>query len=282
MSANFPDWLSISAADLGRGSGVTVRMVEDAAALAMVMADDIMAVIRAARGAGRAPTLILPVGPVDQFPVLAERVNQDRMSLRDVLIINMDEYLSDGDEWLPIEHPLSFRGLMRRRFYELLDPDLAPPPELRVFPDPQDVDAVRCLIDRRGGVDACFGGVGINGHIAFNEPPEPGESISAAAFAALPTRVLSLARETRTINAHTVGGSLEVIPRRCVTVGMREILAARRLRFYCNRPWQSAVIRRVLHGPIGPECPATFLRTHADATVTITRQVAEPPAIGLR
>jgi hypothetical protein len=62
---------------------------------------------------------------------------------------------------------------------------------------------------------------------------------------------------------------------------MREILAARRLRFYCNRPWQSAVVRRVLHGPITPECPASFLRQHPDASLTIADYVAAPPNIQL-
>ena len=101
-------------------------------------------------------------------------------------------------------------------------------------------------------------------------------------FAALPTRVLSLSRETRTINSVTVGGGIEVVPRRCVTVGMKEILASRKLRFYCNRPWQSAVVRRVLHGPITPACPASLLRLHRDAVLTVADYVAQPPEIRLR
>src|SRR5205823_13154096 len=123
------------------------------------------------------------------------------------VFINMDEYLTDDDQWLPADHPLSFRGFMDRHFYDLLDPALAPPPEQRVFPDPADPAAIGRLIAARGGVDACFGGVGINGHVAFNEPPEPGETCSLEDFAARPTRVLSLARETRTIHAAPVRGA---------------------------------------------------------------------------
>lgn len=277
-----PDYLGISAAELGRGQSVRVRVVTDAAELAQVMAREMLETIETALADGRAPTLIVPVGPVDQFPILADLINSRGLSLVETVLINMDEYLTDDDEWLPMDHPLSFRGFMERAFYSRLDSRLAPPPEHRVFPDPRDPAQVEWLIARRGGVDACFGGIGINGHIAFNEPPEPGEPLGPEEFADLPTRVLSLARETRTINAHTVGGSLEVVPARCVTVGMREILASRRLRFYCNRPWQSAVIRRVLHGPIGPACPASYLRRHSDAAVVLTRQVADPPQIALR
>src|SRR5207247_1111490 len=117
-----------------------------------------------------------------------------------------------------------------RSFYSLLEPALAPPVEHRVFPDPYKPSAIQDLIDSRGGVDACFGGIGINGHIAFNEPPEQGQQVSIEEFAALPTRVLSLSRETRTINSVTVGGEISIIPQRAITIGMKEILASRRLR----------------------------------------------------
>ena len=79
----------------------------------------------------------------------------------------MDEYLTDEDVWIDIEHPLSFRGFMNRLFYDRVNPELAPRHANRVFPDPFDRDAIRQLIDMRGGVDVCFGGIGINGHIAI-------------------------------------------------------------------------------------------------------------------
>lgn len=282
MSAGLPDYLQRDADDLHRGHNVSLTIVADPAALARRMAEDILHVIRTSASTGRGATLIIPVGPVDQFPILAELINREGLPLRDTVLINMDEYLTDDDAWLPLEHPLSFRAFMQRGFYDLLDRRLAPPPHNRVFPDPADLDAIPRLIAERGGVDACFGGIGINGHIAFNEPPEPGESVDVDAFAALPTRVLSLSRETRTINANTVGGSLEVIPRRCATVGMREILDAREIRLYCNRPWQSAVIRRILFGPITPDSPASCIRRHSRAFLTITRQVAGRPHLALR
>jgi glucosamine-6-phosphate deaminase len=238
--------------------------------------------IRRGGDSGRGATLIIPVGPVDQFPILARMLNEQEVSCRNTVFINMDEYLTDNDQFIPEEHPLSFRGYVDRLFYSRLDPALAPPPENRVFPDPRNPGAIQQLIDARGGVDACYGGIGINGHIAFNEPPEPGEDISVAAFAALPTRVLPLTRETRTINSVTVGGEIALIPKRAITVGMKEILAARRLRFYCNRTWQSAVARRALHGPLIPACPASYFRTHPDAVLTVADYVASPPDIKLR
>ena len=282
MSVEVPDYLSVPADRLGEGVPVKVRVVGDMEDVARDIARVMLEEAALARGEGRAATFIVPVGPVDQFPVLAERINAERADWRDVMMINMDEYLTDDDRWVDLDHPLGFRGFMNRKFYDLLDPALAPRPENRGFPDPRDPDAIGRVIEARGGVDACFGGIGINGHVAFNEPPEPGEQMSAEQFAALPTRVLSLSRETRTINSVTVGGEISIVPRRAITVGMKEILASRRCRFYCNRPWQRAVVRRVLHGPITAACPASLLRTHPDAEIAVADYVAEPPDIQLR
>ena len=277
-----PDYLKVAAADLGKGTPVKVRVLGDLASIGRDVAEVMRQEILNARAAGRGATLIVPVGPVEQFPLLARMINDERINCRDVVLINMDEYLTDDDRLIPTDHPLSFRGFMDRLFYHRLDRDLAPRPENRVFPDPRNPEAVPRLIASRGGVDACYGGIGINGHFAFNEPPEPGVTMSVEEFAALPTRVLSLTRETRTINSVTVGGEIAVIPRRAVTVGMKECLGARRLRLYCNRPWQSAVARRALHGPITAACPASLMRLHPDAVLSVADYVAQPPNIMLR
>lgn len=277
-----PSYLNISATELGSGQLVKFRVLGDMASIARDFAESILAEILQAQRAGRDATLIVPVGPVDQFPILARLINEKKVSCRDVVFINMDEYVGVDGRWISGEHPLSFRAYMNRAFYELLDPSLAPLPENRVFPNPQNPQSIQGLIDARGGVDACFGGIGINGHVAFNEPPEIEGMVSVEEFAALPTRTLELSRETKTINSVTVGGEISVVPRYAVTVGMREILGSRRLRFYCNRPWQSAVVRRVLHGPLTPQCPASFLRRHPDASITVADYVAAPPVIQLR
>jgi glucosamine-6-phosphate deaminase len=277
-----PEYLAVSADELGRNSSVRVRVKGDVASIAQDLAESMLAEIVQGEKSGCGATLIIPVGPVDQFPILAGMLNDRKISCRNTVFINMDEYLTDDDQWIPLDHPLSFRGYMERAFYSLLSPELAPPAANRVFPDPANPAAIPNLIASRGGVDACFGGIGINGHLAFNEPPEPGQAMAVEDFATLPTRVLDLSRETRTINSVTVGGEISVIPKRAITVGMKEILASKRLRFYCNRPWQSAVIRRALHGPITAGCPASLLRTHQDAVVTIADYVAAPPNIRLR
>jgi glucosamine-6-phosphate deaminase len=196
----------------------------------------------------------------------------------------MDEYLTpDGTSWISASDPLSFRRHMDECFYTLLDPSLAPPENQRLFPDPRDIGAIPNAVQRCGGVDVCFGGIGITGHVAFNDPPEPGESITLEAFRERPTRVVRLSRETLVINAVNASrGNLDRIPKLAVTVGMKEILESRRVRIYMNREWQCAIVRKILHGPVTAEVPASFLQHHRDVHFTIAEHVTLLPEPELR
>ncbi|MGG5808588.1 hypothetical protein [Falsiroseomonas sp. CW058] len=272
--------LHLPAGALGEGVGVPLTVVPDAAALTHAFADVILAEYRAAKAAGRDRVLfIVPVGPVGQYDLLAEAVNAGQ-ALSDLTLLGMDEYLAPDGGWIAEDHPLSFRGHLRRHLTSRVDPARAP---RVVFPHPARLGEPAEVIAEHGGVDVCFGGVGIAGHVAFNEPPEPGERTDAAEFADRPTRVLRLSRETRTINAVTAtGGAIDLVPERAVTIGMREILGARRIRLFMNRPWQRGIIRLMLHGPVTPAVPASLLRRHPDFAVTATEDVVQSPLPVLR
>ena len=279
------DPLSIPPDALGQGSPCSLHVLDDMQALTRCFADMLFDEYRDAKAGGRDKVaFIVPVGPVGQFELFAARVNAERLSIRDLVVINMDEYLSpDGRDFIPTTDPLSFRGHMERNLWSRLDPELAPPEEQRHFPSPRRPDDTTRMIARLGGIDVAFGGVGITGHLAFNDPPEPGEPLDADAFASLPTRVVRLSRETLTINSVTAArGNIDRIPKLAVTVGMKEILEARKIRVFMNRPWQCAVVRKLLHGPVTAACPASLLQRHPDVRVTITREVAELPEPTLR
>lgn len=277
--------LGVAAGRMAGGALVPFSVVPDNETLIARFADDLMSEYKAAKAAGRDKVVfILPVGPVGQFDVWAERCNRERVSLRDLVVVNMDEYLTgDGRDFIPTSDALSFRRHMDRHFYDLLDKDLAPPPAQRIFPEPLEPEKTGEAIARFGGVDVCFGGVGITGHLAFNDPPEPGEPDDPDAFAALPTRVVRLSRETRLINAVTAArGNIDRIPKLAVTVGMKEILESRKVRIYMNRQWQCAIVRKLLFGPVTASVPASLLQRHADARVLATELVTEPPEPELR
>lgn len=269
----------VSREELLKSSRIPIRVVETEEDVYADMAQTMFQQIEENNAAGKNTVLIVPVGPVGQYRILAEWVNERKTDLSRVYFINMDEYLDEEDRPVEPAHPLSFSAFMDREWYARVDM----PRENRIFPMPGREGEIAEAIERLGGVDIAFGGVGINGHIAFNEPPEAEEAISDEAFARLPSRSLTLTRETRTINAVTAAsGYIDYIPRRCVTVGMREILSARKIRFYMNRVWQKGIVRKIALGPVTRFAPASFFQTHPDALLTIASYVAEPPLGQLR
>ena len=141
------------------------------------------------------------------------------------------------------------------------------PESQRLFPEVSHEAEFDAMIEALGGVDLCLGGLGINGHIAFNEPPEAGDPITAEEFAALPTRVLPISRETKTINAYGYQrGDLRGMPEWCITVGMKQILSARKIYIALNRDWQHGIVKHVLRDDPQPGIPASLLQGHADVT----------------
>lgn len=261
------EYYHISAEDLGRDAKVPLLKLGSSGEVFYEMAREMVDEIRAHNERGEKTVFICPVGPVGQYPIFVRLVNEERLSLKDCWFFNMDEYLDDNDEWIDESDPLSFRGFMNREVYGKIDPELLMPVEQRVFPDPKDPERVGRLIDELGGVDICFGGIGITGHLAFNEPDA---SMSCEEFADLDTRKLDIHPETRATNCvGDLGGALEDMPHRCVTIGMRQILGARKVRLGVFRDWHRAVVRRAVYGEPTAGFPATLVQGHPDARIYV-------------
>lgn len=246
--------------------------MEDDQQVFRAMAEQMTAEIEAHNARGEKTVFICPVGPVGQYPYFTAMVNEKNISLAHVWFINMDEYLDENQQWVPMDHPLSFRGFMNREVYGKIKPELLMPKEQRVFPDPKDLNHIPKLIEALGGVDVAFGGIGINGHVAFNEA-DP--SLGNEEFLAQKTRILAITPETRTANAiGDFNGALEDMPRYCVTIGIYEIASARKIRLGCFRNWHRAVVRRAGYGEPSSDFPVTLLQNHPDITLTFTDYVA--------
>ncbi len=225
---------------------------------------------------GKKTVMIVPVGPTDQYPILARLVNQLKVSLRNVWFFNMDEYMLSPTEMIAPTHKMSFQKRMNDEFYSRLDEELIMPKEQRLFPCVGKEKEYDELIEKLGGVDMCLGGLGINGHIAFNEPAEVDDPITAKEFAALPTRVLPISRETKTINAYGYQrGDLRGMPEWCITIGMKQILASRKIYIALNRPWQHGIVKHVLFDTPQAQIPATLLQGHPNTTICAYSDVAK-------
>lgn len=266
--------LSMTRAALRDALGVRMTVHRDNAAMIASMARQILDDYRTGLESGRSRVaMIVPVGPVGQYDLIAEHCTDTGLSLDRLTLIVMDEYLTDRGGWIPEADPLSFRGHMRRHLLRRLPEGAGP--EL-IVPDPADPDAVGRRLQELGGLDVTYAGVGITGHLAFNEPMAGADDPDY--FATLPTRVVPLLSETRLINSVTAArGNVARIPRMAVTVGMREILSARTLRVYMNRHWQSAAIRRLAFGPRSGVFPASLVQTHPDWHLDVVDHVLDLP-----
>lgn len=257
---------------LNKGPKLPVMVMEDNAAVFRSMADEMTEEIKKNNAEGKKTVFICPVGPIGQYPYFVETVNKEKISLKNVWFINMDEYLDENKKWIPESHLLSFRGFMNRTVYSQISPELVMPEEQRVFPDPDRVEYIPQLIEKLGGVDICFGGIGINGHVAFNEADA---TMTNGEFLAQKTRVLDITKETRTANAiGDFNGALEDMPKYCVTIGIYEIAHARKIRLGCFRNWHRAVVRRTAYGEATSDFPVSLLTNHPDINLKITEFVA--------
>lgn len=198
----------------------------------------------------------------------------------------MDEYCDWQGRRVGADHPLSFAGFAHRALFSRLAAELALPPAQLHFPDPLHSDRISEEIAQAGGIDTCYGGIGIHGHIAFNEPPiSRWFTLTPAEFKASKTRLVQLAPETVVMNASRVaGGNLAALPPMAVTLGLADILAAKRLRLYGQGGvWQRMVLRIALFGNPATtngedvNYPVTLLRSHPDLAIVTTMDTAQPP-----
>ncbi|MHC4407080.1 MAG: 6-phosphogluconolactonase [Planctomycetota bacterium] len=262
--------------DLRRRSGVPIEVVEDREALAGAFAGTILRRVRRANKRKKRAVIIMPVGPTGQWRQLADTAAAEGVDLSRLSIVSMDEYLTpDASRNVPVSDPFSFTRFITRHFAQKAVRECGFKKENWVVPDPKDVGALERAIQRWGGVDVAFAGIGLNGHVAFNEPPGPSEGWTDESFARSATRVVKLAETTKATNSiFGTGGDLGRVPDFAVTVGMKQILGARRVHVFLDWHWQRYVLRRSLVGPVGRSFPASLLQTRRDVRFTITEKVA--------
>ena len=262
------DIMRIPPEELGNGSSIRLERCETEHDIYWKMAMEMLELIEKNNREGKTTFMIIPFGPLGPYSRLVYLVNKYRISLKNCVFLNMDEYLNDDGSYIDKADPLSFRGGIDRIFYSKLDPELNVLPENRYFPDPAHPEIPMELIEKYGRPAMTWGGIGINGHFAFNEPPEPDEACTNEEFLARSTRMLRITRETRTINAYmNCGANLDAIPKYCVTVGMKEIFQSEKIRILMPRDWLAAMLRKVLHGDITCRVPCSLFREHPDCMV---------------
>jgi glucosamine-6-phosphate deaminase len=277
--------MQMSVDELRRAARMRFRLLSDIPSILSDFAQSIAQEIRN-RNARNEPTrLILPVGPVAHYRMLIDITNRERISWKNVYTFNMDEFLDWQGRPVPLDHPLSFEGFMRREFFAHIDEVLRIPEDHCFFPHPFRIDEIGERIDELGGIDCCYGGVGYHGHVAFNEPPiSRWYRVSVDELRNSRTRVLMLGDDSIVVQSiHSSGGNSAAIPPMAVTLGMRDILASRKIRLYCAAGERHrAIFRIAVAGEVSTDYPVTLVQGHPDAEIVIDEKGAQPIAVGLR
>ncbi|RPI35079.1 MAG: glucosamine-6-phosphate isomerase [Chloroflexota bacterium] len=277
---NFPDYLALPANELARIAKIRLEILPDLPALYQHFARSIADEIKENNRHGEPTRLILPVGPLGQFPILAEISNRERISWKNVFTFNMDEYCDWQGRAVPVTHPLSFRGYIYKNLFDCLDAEIRIPDDHIHFPDPLNLDRISERIQVVGGVDTCYGGIGYHGHVAFNEAPiSRWYKLSPDEFRNSLTRLVSLEPETIVMNSiRSTGGNPAAMPPMAVTLGMKDIYSARRIRLYCQGgSWQRTVLRIAVLGEETVEYPVTLLQKHTDIAILTDENTAVSP-----
>ncbi|KAI2633221.1 glucosamine-6-phosphate isomerase [Hypomontagnella submonticulosa] len=161
----------------------------------------------------------LPTGssPLGVYKILVEQYKAGNISFENVVTFNMDEYVG-----IPRDHPESYHSFMWKHFFSHVNVN---PNNVHILNGNAPNLEAECVeyeakIKRAGGIDLFLGGIGEDGHIAFNEP---GSSLASR------TRVKTLAYDTILANSRFFGNDIAKVPKMALTVGVQTVLEAREI-----------------------------------------------------
>lgn len=222
---------------------------------AQLIADFVRANPRMVLGCATGRTFI----PV--YEILARMHRNDGLDFRGVSTFNLDEYVG-----LKPDDPNSFRAYMNEHLFSCVN---LSPENCRLPNGAADDMAAECrayevAIDEAGGVDLQLLGIGLTGHIGFNEP---GSALHSR------TRTKALSDLTRRQNARAFG-SAENVPIRAVTMGIGTILDARRCLLLATGEEKASVVADALEGPVSASVPASALQFHPNCAVVLDEAAA--------
>ena len=246
------------------------------------LAEEMVGEFEKAANGDRVVNFIMPVGPTQPYRLMAEKINYRQLSLKNVRFFFMDEYVDDEkDELIPETSPLSFRGQIGPLLFNRIRPDLLMPKGQIIFPSPDNIRDLPKMIVDAGGIEVCYGGIGIHGHVAFNEP--------APGVAESDPRILEINEFTRTIDATRhggVGGNLENFPRRAITMGMKQCLGARKMLLMTRNEtstflWANTILRIAALGKPGDDYPVTHARHHGNLRIVSDYGTARKPRFNI-
>ena len=221
-------------------------------------ANYVAAKINAAQPTAEKPFVLgLPTGssPLGMYKNLIELNKQGVVSFQNVITFNMDEYVG-----LPKEHPESYHSFMWNNFFSHID---IKPENVNILNgNAEDVEAECASYEARmkavGGVDLFLGGIGPDGHIAFNEP---GSSLSSR------TRMKTLTTDTIIANSRFFDNNVDLVPKTALTVGVGTICSAKSVLLIVNGHNKARALKHGVEGGISQMWTISALQMHPKALI---------------
>lgn len=201
--------------------------------------------------------------PIGTYAQLIEWYRKGDLDFAQTVSVNLDEYVG-----LSGDHDQSYRYFMNEQFFNHVNirKEYTNVPNGKAGDREAECSHYNQVIRQTGGIDLQLLGIGGNGHIGFNEPGTAFEK---------ETHVVTLTDETRQSNARFFQ-SLEEVPTHAITMGMKNIMSARRILLLATGEAKADAVYNSFFGPITPAVPASILQLHNDVTV-----IADEDALAL-
>ncbi|MBQ6613475.1 MAG: glucosamine-6-phosphate deaminase [Alistipes sp.] len=207
----------------------------------------------------------LPTGstPLQTYKELIRLYEAGEVSFKNVITFNMDEYVG-----LEESHPESYHSFMWSNFFSHID---IKPENVHILNGNATDLMAECrayeeAILKAGGIDLFMGGVGEDGHIAFNEP-----------FSSLQsrTRIKTLTPDTIAVNSRFFGGDISKVPTQALTVGVGTILDARKVLILATGPKKARALRHAIEGSYNHQWTLSALQIHPAGIIVCDDPAAE-------
>jgi len=204
----------------------------------------------------------LPTGssPEGVYELLVKAYKAGRISFKHVVTFNMDEYVG-----IPQDHPESYHSFMYKHFFSHVD---VPPNQVHILNgNASDLD-LECQeyeekILKYGGIELFLGGIGTDGHLAFNEP---GSSLASR------TRVKTLTYETVIANARFFENDITQVPRQALTVGIVTVLAAHEVVIIILGQHKALAVQKCLEEGVNHMWTLTCLQLHPHPLIVVDEE----------
>ncbi len=212
----------------------------------------------------------LPTGssPLGMYKCLIELYNQGKVSFENVITFNMDEYVG-----LAEDHPESYHSFMWNNFFNHINikkenVNILNGNAADLEKECEDYEA---HIKAVGGIDLFLGGVGPDGHIAFNEP---GSSLASR------TRIKSLTKDTIIANSRFFDNDINQVPKTALTVGVGTIMDAEEVLIMVNGHNKARALAQAIEGSVNHMYTITALQLHAKSIIVCDEAATEEIKVG--